>query len=798
MDCARYLSIEPCKFFVFIRGHLRLGAIHELTRTNGEDRNDEKTALVHETTRSKICIRQLNDTPMNGCCRTRQLSVVLFLFLLSLVCLAHEASWSSGHASAQTQYPFQNPDLPIEQRVTNILSLMTLEEKIACLSTDPSVPRLGIKGSRHSEGIHGLAQGGPGKWGRPKTVPTTTFPQGIGLGETWDTNILRQVAEVESIEARYIFQSPKYKQGGIVIRAPNADLGRDPRWGRTEECYGEDAYLNGMMVVAFVKGLQGDHPRYWRSAALLKHFLANSNENDRDKTSSDFDARLFREYYSLPFRMGIVEGGARAYMAAYNAMNGVPMTVHPVLQTVTRNEWGNDGIICTDAGAMRNLVTSHKYSPDFEHAAAASVKAGIGQFLDDYVEPTRGALKHNLLTENDIDQSLKGVFRVMIRLGLLDPPERVPYSTIGSESQEPWLSAKHKDLARLVTQKSIVLLKNSSGLLPLDSRKLRSIAVIGPRANEVYLDWYSGTPPYRVTPLDGIRKRAGKDTKVRYATNNDGAEAVKIARDSDVAVVCVGNHPNGGYDTVWAKVSSPGEGREAVDREAISLDQEELIKQVYAANPKTIVVLISSFPYAINWTQENVPAILHLTHNSQEEGTALADVLFGDYNPAGRLVQTWPRSIDQLPPMLDYDIRHGRTYMYFKGEPLYPFGYGLSYTTFTYSNIQTSNKSVSSRNSIFVSVDVMNTGARRGEEVVQMYVKHLDSRVMRPLKELAGFARVSLEPRQKKTVTLTLSAERLAYWDETTHSFKVEPDRIQVMVGPSSLDVRSRTIVEVR
>ncbi len=722
--------------------------------------------------------------------RFRRLALVVCLLLVAL----GQQTWK---ASSEMKYPFQNPDLPIEDRVTNILSLMTLEEKIAALSTNPSVPRLGIKGSKHSEGIHGLAQGGPGKWGRPNVVPTTTFPQGIGLGETWDPNILRQVAEVEGYEARYIFQSPKYNQGGIVIRAPNADLGRDPRWGRTEECYGEDAHFNGAMVVAFVKGLQGDHPRYWQSAALLKHFLANSNENDRDKTSSDFDERLFREYYSVPFRMGIVEGGARAFMAAYNGMNGTPMTIHPVLETVTRKEWGNDGIICTDAGAMRNLVTSHKYSPDFDHAAAASVKAGIGQFLDDYRDPVRNALKRNLLTEADIDQALRGVYRVMIRLGLFDPPDRVPYSTIGSEAQEPWLKEKNKALARLVTRKSIVLLKNSMGLLPLESQKLKSIAVIGPRANEVFLDWYSGTPPYRVTPLDGIKNRAGKNTTVRFAANNDGDEAVKLARSSDVAILCVGNHPNGGYDTVWAKVSTPGEGREAVDREAITLDQEELIKQVYAANPKTIVVLISSFPYAINWTQQNVPAIVHMTHNSQETGNALADVLFGDYNPAGRLVQTWPSSLDQLPPILDYDIRHGRTYMYFKGDPLYPFGYGLSYTTFSYSNLKTDAKTVLSGGSLGVSVDVTNTGSRAGEEVVQLYVKYLDSRLARPLKQLVGFSRIQLAPKQKKTVDLLLPAERLAYWDVAGHWFRVESGRIQIMIGSSSADVKLTKTVAV-
>jgi len=689
------------------------------------------------------------------------------------------------------QYPFQNPDLPIEQRIDNILSLMTIDEKIECLDTNPSVPRLGIKGSGHVEGIHGLTQGGPGKWGRPMTIPATTFQQGIGLGETWDAELLKQAGQVEGYEARYVFQSSRYLQGGIVIRSPNADIGRDPRWGRTEECYGEDAFFNGTMVVAFTKGLQGDHPKYWQAAALMKHFLANSNENDRDKSSSDFDERLFQEYYSLPFYMGVVEGGSRAYMAAYNAVNKVPMTINPVLQKITREQWGQDGIICTDAGAMRNLVTTHKYYPDFETAAAESVKAGIGQFLDDYRDPVRGALKRGLLTEADIDRALRGNFRVMIRLGLLDPPARVPYASIGQEGNDPWLTDKHQAVALRAAQESIVLLKNSTNLLPLDRGSLKSIAVIGPRANEVLLDWYSGTPPYTITPLEGIKSAVGAAVKVSYAAGGD--EAVRMARESDVAIVCVGNHPNGGFDTQWARVSVPSEGREAVDRQSITLEQEELIKTVFQANPKTIVVLKSSFPYAINWTQENVPAIVHMALNSQEEGRALASVLFGDYNPAGRLVQTWPRSLEQLPPMMDYDIRHGRTYMYFRDTPLYPFGYGLSYTRFAYRDLKVSQ----SRESIDVSVALKNTGQREGDEVVQLYVKHLNSSVQRPLKELKGFTRVHLSLQEERIVKIAVPLSRLAYWDAEADRWVIEKDQIEIAVGGSSTDARLKKIVKL-
>jgi beta-glucosidase len=717
------------------------------------------------------------------------------LVLLFISWCASAVASTSTKAPAQFQYPFQDPALSIEERVANIISLLTLEEKISCLATNPSVPRLGIKASGHVEGIHGLSQGGPGKWGRPNTIPTTTFPQGIGLGETWDPESLRQAAAIEGYEARYIFQSKKYHQGGIVIRAPNSDLGRDPRWGRTEECYGEDAYFNGTMTVAFIKGLQGDNPKYWLSAALMKHFLANSNENTRSSSSSNFDERLFREYYSLPFRMGIIEGGSRAFMAPYNAVNGVPMGVSPILENIARKEWGQDGIICTDGGAMRLLVTDHKAFPDFERASAAVIKAGIGQFLDNYRDAVRGAISKGLLSEKEIDAALKGNFRVMIRLGLLDPPSLVPYSSIGSDDSDPWLKDQHKTTAREITRKSIVLLKNSNKMLPLDKAKIKSIAVIGPRANEVLLDWYSGTPPYRVTPLEGIKNKLGSGVKVNSTLDSD--EAVKLAQASDVAVVCVGNHPNGGHDTEWAKVSVPSEGREAVDRESITLEQEDLIKRVYEANPKTIVVLISSFPYAINWSEANIPAILHMALNSQEEGNALADVLFGDYNPAGRLVQTWPRSLDQLPPMLDYDIRHGRTYMYFKGEPLYQFGYGLSYTNFKYSNLQVTGGTVSRSTPLTLSVDVKNIGDRSGEEVVQLYVAHLNSAVARPLKELKGFKRVLIQTGQNVTVSLPLTAEQLGYWDQSQHKFVVEQDKIRIMVGPSSKDLPLTKTVSV-
>ena len=320
--------------------------------------------------------------------------------------------------------------------------------------------------------------------------------------------------------------------------------------------------------------------------------------------------------------------------------------------------------------------------------------------------------------------------------------------------------------------------------------------MIGPRADQVVFDWYSSQAPYAITPLAGVKSKVGKRVKVQFALGDDVAAAVALAKTSDVAIVCVGNNPN--LDNGWKKISSPSEGREDLDRKTITLDeQEELIKQVFAANPKTIVVLKSSFPYAINWTQENVRAIVHMAHSSQEEGSALADVLFGDYNPGGRLVQTWPKSQDQLPEMLDYDIRNGRTYMYFKNESLYPFGFGLSYTTFVWSNLKPGDGTLAKDGLITVNVDVQNTGKHAGDEVVQLYVKHLNSKVSRPAQELKGFQRVSLNPGESKTVAIELPAQRLAYWDISKNGWQVERDSIEIRVGVSSADILLQHIISV-
>ena len=712
------------------------------------------------------------------------------LFLLCVFPIGDAA----GAQGAPATPVYRDVHAGAEQRISDLLARMTLEEKIHALSTDPSVPRLGVPGSNHVEGLHGLALGGPGHWeGQKQTViPTTQFPQARGLGQTWDPAILEQAAAQEAREARFAYT--KYHRGGLVVRAPNADLSRDPRWGRGEESYGEDPFLVGTLATAFVRGLQGSDPHVWMTASLLKHFLANSNEDGRGGSSSNFDARLFHEYYAVPFRMAVEDGHADAMMTAYNAWNGVPMTASPVLRKVVMGKWHLDGIVCTDAGALTNMVNQHHAFATLPEAAAAAIHAGINQFLDDYQQPVREALEKKLITETDIDGNLRGVYRVMLHLGLLDPAEDSPYFRIGEMDQaqgDPWNNEAPRKLARRVTDESVVLLKNEGEALPLNAAQVKSIAVIGPWADTVALDWYSGTPPFAVTPVEGIRRRAA-GASVTFNDGKDEAAAAALAARSQVAIVIVGNHPT--CDAGWAKCALPSEGKEAIDRKSLTLPEESLVKAVLAANPRTVVVLQTSFPYTTTWTQQHAPAILEMTHNSEAQGDALADVLFGDYNPAGRLTQTWPAALEQLPPMMDYDLRHGRTYLYSRQEPLYPFGFGLSYTSFAYSDLAVAQRG----ESVHVQLTVANTGHRDGDEVVQLYVSHENSAVSRPGEELKAFRRVSLGAGKKQTLTFDIPVASLAYWDEDAHRFVVERDRVEVRAGASSADIRLRQALSVQ
>lgn len=716
-------------------------------------------------------------------------STLFFMLLLPVV----------NPVSAQP-FPFQNTELSDDERIDNLISLMTLDEKISHLAPFlRGIPRLGVKGTRIVEGLHGLALSGPANWAvkGKGAAPTTTFPQAIGLAQMWDPGLHEQLASWEAEEIRYLAQNPGYKSAGLIILAPNADLGRDIRWGRTEECYGEDAYLTARMTVAYIRGLQGKDPKYWKSASLMKHFLANSNENNRFVNSSDFDDRLFREYYSYPFYKGVTEGGSRAFMAAYNKYNGIPCTVHPVLKEVTVEEWGQNGIICTDGGGLTRMVTEHKFYPDLTAATAACIKSGINMFLDRYRPSLEEAIEKGLITEADIDKAIRGTLRVMLKLGLLDDSSENPYREIGmADTVSPWTRPEAAELARKATFKSIVLMKND-GLLPLDPEKKSTIAVIGPSADLVVSDWYAGTPPYKVSILDGIRKAVGEDVKIQFAASNKADSAILAAGKADVAIVCVGNHPLS-YGLEWGENHVASDGREDVDRQAISLEQEDLVKLVKKANPSTVLVIVSSFPYAIPWSKEHVPAILHVTQSSQELGNGVADVIFGKESPAGRLVQTWSSSIDDLLPILDYNIRNGRTYMYDQHKPLFAFGHGLTYTSFEYANLDLATDHIREGDIVNVTVTIINTGTVGSDEVIQVYAGFPDTEVERPEKALKGFKRVYIPAGESLKVSIPLDTDELRYWNVDRHSFVLEKGRIELMVGTSSDDIRLREMLVVK
>lgn len=690
------------------------------------------------------------------------------------------------------QNVFNDPAINEEQRLDDLIARMTLDEKVDALGNNTQVPRLGIQASGSVEGLHGIVLGGP-TYGDRANTPTTGFPQAYGLGETWDTDLLHRVATYISTENRYLFQNAKYRKSGLIMWTPNVDLGRDPRWGRTEECYGEDAFLTSRLAVAFIKGIQGDHPKYWRNASLMKHFLSNSNEYGRTFSSSNYSDKLFREYYAYPFYKGVTEGGSQALMTAYNAYNGTPCIMHPVLRNIVMKEWGLNGTLLTDGGAFRLLLSDHKrFDNDRAAAAAACIKAGITKFLDEYKDAVYEALHRKLISVEDIEKAIRGNLRISLKLGLLDHAEDNPYAAIGvTDTVAPWSKPETKALVREATLKSVVLLKNKDHLLPLDRHKIKKIAVIGQRATEVLQDWYAGKPFYTVNVLDAIREEAGSDIEVRYVKTNRMDSARTVAAWADVAIVCVGNHPT--CDAGWEQAPVISEGKEAVDRQSLQLDQEDLLLQVAQTNPNTIGVLISSFPYAINRANQTVPALLHLTQCSQELGHAVSDVIFGHYNPAGRLTQTWVKNITDLPHMMDYDITHGRTYMYFKEKPLYPFGYGLSYTRFNYSGTTLNDRVIERGDTLRVCFNLKNSGDMDGDEVVQLYVsarKHTDKD---PIKQLKAFQRISLRKGETKKVELTVPYTELQVWDEKQNRFILPDKEMTLEIGASSSDIRLRT-----
>ena len=717
----------------------------------------------------------------------------------------------AGVAHAQDSTPaFRNPDLPFAQRAKDLVSRLTLAEKVLQMKdVAPAIPRLGVPAYNWwNEALHGVARSGL----------ATSFPQAIGMAAAWDDSLMFRMATVISDEARakyheYLRRDSRERYEGLTFWSPNINLFRDPRWGRGQETYGEDPFLTGRLAVQFIRGMQGDDPKYLKTVATVKHFAVHSGPEPARHT---FDAvvseRDLRESYLPHFEAGIREGGAYSLMCAYNRVYGKAACGSDLLiRRILRGEWKFPGYIVSDCGAIDDMYLRHKVAKTVAEASAVAVQAGTDLSCGSEYVRLKDAVKQGLITEPEIDSSLTRLVLARMRLGMFDPPERVrwaqiPYSVLDQPA--------HRALARRAAQESIVLLKNQGGVLPL-GKDLGAIAVIGPNADdrEMLLGNYNGSPSDSVTPLRGIREAVGKGTRVLYARGSalagglpsgDGAastpaqdstllaEAVQAAGQADAVVLFLGLTGRLEGEEMRVQVH----GFHGGDRTSLGLPavQERLLERIVAVGKPTVLVLMSGSAVAIDWAQDHVPAILEAWYPGQAGGTAIADVLFGDANPAGRLPVTFYRSAADLPPFESYAMA-GRTYRFFKGTPLYPFGHGLSYTTFTYRNLRTSAATLPRNGRITVSVDLSNTGSRAGDEVVQLYVQHGGSRVARPIQDLRGFRRVTLAPGETRTVEFPLAASSLAYWSPATHGWVVEAEPVRLRVGASSADIRlERTI----
>jgi beta-glucosidase len=664
-----------------------------------------------------------------------------------------------------------------DERVRALIAQMSTSQKLRqLLHVAPSISQLGLPAYNYwSEGLHGVL-----------TEGATSFPQAIALASAWDPGLLQRVASAIGDEARGF--NVKAKKG-LTYWSPVINMLRDPRWGRYDESYTEDPYLMSKLGVAFVRGLQGDDPKYLKVVATPKHFAGNNSEFNRHTGSSEIDEQVLHEYYLPAFEATVVEGGAFSVMSAYNRVNGVPAAANPLLlQSILRDTWGFRGFVVSDCDAVDDITNGHHWTSTGAEAAAKALLAGTDLNCGwTYPTELKNALDQGLIVEADLDRAVERVLRARFLLGEFDPPEEVPFRAIGPEVIE---SKAHAALALEAARAALVLLKND-GILPLDRSSLRSIALIGPHGDDVTLGGYSGSPTRQVSAESGVRALLASSPGIEIAFergctvtgSKDPAaidKAVTLARKSDVAIVFVGTS----LDVM----------REEMDRPDWSLPgaQGELIQAVVEANPRTVVVLVTAGPVAVDWAELEVPAILTGFYNGQEQGTAIAEALFGDTNPGGKLTTTWYTGATTLPPIDDYDIRKGRTYWYFQGQPLYPFGHGLSYTKFAYGALQVAPGTIASGETATVTVTITNVGSRSGDEVAQLYVHDTVARVQRPSQQLRGFQRVQLEPGASKTVSFALSTKDFSFWDVTSHTWQVADGPFEIAVGSSSADIRGK------
>ncbi len=689
---------------------------------------------------------------------------------------------------------YPDPDRPLAERVDDLVDRMTLDELALQMGSEAMpIERLGIpKYNWWSEAGHGVARAGL----------ATVFPQVIGMAATWNTDLIRRVADVISDEGRakhheFVRSGDRVLYGGLTFFCPNINIFRDPRWGRGQETYGEDPCLTSRMAVNFIRGLQGDDPRYLKTVATPKHFAVHSGpEKNRYGFNAVVSQRDLRMTYLPAFQACITEAKAGSIMSAYNRLNGEACTASPaLLQKILREEWGFDGYVVSDCGAVAYIYYNHGLVNSEEEAAALAVTSGCDlecgctYGIPCHFNKLKLAALHNLVSMEDLKRSVRRLFTARFRLGMFDPPERVPYAQIPFSVVD---SPVHREVALEAARQSLVLLKNTENLLPLDKNKLRSIAVIGPNAdNTMVLEGnYQGTPAEPVSILAGIRAMVSAETTVRYAkgcgitkgTDAEMEEALQAARDSEAAVMVMGLSQQLEGEQGQQEGNPPGVTSQG-DRLTLNLPpiQEELLQKVFETGTPVILVLLNGSAVAVNWADENVPAILEAWYPGQAGGTAVAEALFGLTNPGGRLPVTFYRSVKDLPAFENYDMEN-RTYRYFKGDPLYPFGYGLSYTAFDYRNLKITPAEIKSGESVSVQVEVENTGAVSGDEVVQLYLTDVEASQPIPVLQLQGFTRVRLAPGEKQTVRFTITPAQMSFAGEDGQ-WILEPGEFRVWVG---------------
>ncbi|HEY5408462.1 MAG TPA: glycoside hydrolase family 3 C-terminal domain-containing protein [Ginsengibacter sp.] len=703
----------------------------------------------------------------------------------------------------QAQTPaYLNTSLSTQARVNDLVSRLTLEEKVnQMLNSTPAIPRLGIPPyDWWNECLHGVAR---------TKYHTTSYPQAIGMAATFDVNAMKKMGDFTSDEGRAIHNESLRKKDysrytGLTYWTPNINIFRDPRWGRGQETYGEDPFLTSMIGTAFVEGLQGDDPKYLKAAACAKHYAIHSGpEPSRHVFDVNVSNHDLWDTYLPAFKQLVVNAKVAGVMCAYNAYAGQPCCGNDKLMVdILRNKWNFKGYVTSDCGAIDDFYETHKMFPDAESSATDAVLHGTDVECGNQTYKTLiQAVKDGKITEKDIDVSLKRLFTIRFRLGMFDPASMVKYAQIPISNLE---SQPHKDLALKMSKESIVLLRNApmpgqeNNLLPLN-KNIKRIAVLGPNADNAntQLGNYNGEPSVVTTVLQGIKSKL-KNADVFYskATDfvstepEDFSKLIDSIKDADVIIYVGGISPR--LEGEEMKVSKPGFSggdRTSIDLPAV---QTDFLKALKATGKPIVFVMMTGSALAIPWEEENIPAIVNAWYGGEAAGTAVADVLFGDYSPSGRLPVTFYKSDSDLPPFDDYSMQN-RTYRYFKGVPLYPFGFGLSYTKFSYGNLKLSKSAIKKSESINAEVTVTNIGKMKGDEVVQLYLTHLESGKEIPLYSLKGFKRITLAPGASEKVNFKITPAMMEIVNEDGKSV-LNSGEIKISIAGSLPSERSEEL----